>query len=351
MAIAEIFNSSNVPGNISFVYDLKQARFTYLDSELMELLKISTESTMDAFLSMLHEDDIANLKIQLDKLLNGSFKGNAEFRFKVAGNACWLRLTPYLVNTSDTQIIAGNVVDFTAQVNNLYSVQKFANKKNSILNMLSHELRGPLEISRMIAQSLGSTSTDATTIRQSENLSKILKQASDLIVDLIQREENEMVNVDLVKKRMDITAKIKEYVEELRLSEDAIQRSIKFSSSDDIVYVDLDETKFMQILNNLLTNALKFTRSGDTISFSVKDQGESVLFMVSDTGIGIPEKFHAALFEKFTPARRKGLNGEPSIGIGLSIVKTIMEWHQGTIWVESKENEGTTFYFEIPKNQ
>jgi two-component system sensor histidine kinase VicK len=76
-----------------------------------------------------------------------------------------------------------------------------------------------------------------------------------------------------------------------------------------------------------------------------------VLFTFSDTGIGIPEKFQADLFEKFTPARRKGLNGEPNIGMGLSIVKTILKWHQGSIRVDSKENEGTTFYFEVPKSE
>jgi two-component system sensor histidine kinase VicK len=345
------FSSPTPPGNTSFVYDINLGRFTYLDSELIELLKINTDSPIDAILSMVYEDDIVDLEQQLEHLLNGSFKGNAEFRVKVEGTGRWLRLTPYLVQLADDKIIAGNIVDFTAEVNNLYSIQKFANKKNSILTMLSHDLRGPLEIARMIARSFSAHSADTTTISRSKNLLKIIQQASDLINDLIQREVDETIKVDLVKSRIDIATKLKEYTDELRSSEDALQRVIRYSASAENIYIYLDEAKFVQIINNLVSNALKFTRDGDTISLSVQDQGDNVLFVFSDTGVGIPEKFHATLFEKFTPARRKGLQGEPSIGIGMSIVKTLLDWHQGTIRVESKENEGTTFYFEVPKNQ
>jgi two-component system sensor histidine kinase VicK len=67
-------------------------------------------------------------------------------------------------------------------------------------------------------------------------------------------------------------------------------------------------------------------------------------------GIGIPEKYHATLFDKFTKARRPGLRQEPSIGLGMSIIKTIIEWHQGWIWFESQEDKGSVFYVEIPKH-
>lgn len=98
-----------------------------------------------------------------------------------------------------------------------------------------------------------------------------------------------------------------------------------------------------------MTNALKFTKKQGEISLTLTDQTDSVLFTIRDNGIGTPEKFHPLIFEKFTEARRIGLNGEPTVGLGLSIVKTIVEWHRGNIWFESKENEGTTFYVEISR--
>jgi two-component system sensor histidine kinase VicK len=69
---------------------------------------------------------------------------------------------------------------------------------------------------------------------------------------------------------------------------------------------------------------------------------------ISDNGIGIPKKYHAGLFEKFTRARRPGLHEEASHGLGMSIIKSIIDWHHGQIRVESSENEGTTFYIRLP---
>ena len=112
--------------------------------------------------------------------------------------------------------------------------------------------------------------------------------------------------------------------------------------------MNLDESKFMQIINNLMTNALKFTKDDGIISLSVKEQHYSVLFTFSDNGIGIPKQFHTSIFEKFTEARRKGLKGEPTGGLGLSIVKLIVEWHKGKIWFESEEGRGVTFHFTVP---
>ncbi|RZK35204.1 MAG: ATP-binding protein, partial [Hymenobacter sp.] len=105
-----------------------------------------------------------------------------------------------------------------------------------------------------------------------------------------------------------------------------------------------------QAVNNLISNAIKFTRDGSSITLSLEERPEKVMIIVSDNGIGIPERFHAALFDKFSPAGRTGLNGEPSVGLGMSIIKTIVEWHEGRIWFESEETKGTTFYIEIAKS-
>ncbi|MGI4729025.1 MAG: sensor histidine kinase [Janthinobacterium lividum] len=74
------------------------------------------------------------------------------------------------------------------------------------------------------------------------------------------------------------------------------------------------------------------------------------MIMIADTGIGIPQKFHSGLFDKFNNARRTGLKGEPSVGVGMSIIKTIIDWHEGKIWFESEENKGSKFFIEIKKS-
>ena len=92
----------------------------------------------------------------------------------------------------------------------------------------------------------------------------------------------------------------------------------------------------MQVINNLISNSIKFTPDGGEITVSLEEKENTVLITVADTGIGIPEKYHDTLFDKFTRARRPGIKGEPSVGLGMSIIKTIVEWHQGTIWFESQ---------------
>lgn len=105
----------------------------------------------------------------------------------------------------------------------------------------------------------------------------------------------------------------------------------------------------MQVINNLLSNAVKFTKDGGKINVAVEDQIQSVLIKIADNGIGIPKQFHNTLFEKFSTARRPGLKGEQSTGLGMSIIKIIVEWHEGKIWFESEEQKGSVFFIELPK--
>ena len=109
----------------------------------------------------------------------------------------------------------------------------------------------------------------------------------------------------------------------------------------------LHPKKFGRVLANLLGNALKFTPAGGTITVGLREQDGKPLLTVQDTGIGIPGKLHGNLFDKFNPTRRAGLHGETTTGLGLFIAKQIVELHGGAIWLESREQEGTTFFIEL----
>ena len=101
---------------------------------------------------------------------------------------------------------------------------------------------------------------------------------------------------------------------------------------------------------NLVSNALKFTPDAGYVSVVVEPAPGSVRIHVRDNGVGIPLDLQSLLFEPFTKARRPGLRGEPTTGLGLVLCKTIVEWHHGTIEVVSIEGEGTTFTVEIPQS-
>lgn len=344
------FNLSETPANISFLYDLSADRFVYVDEYLAHLLKKDLINLQpDNLFSYFYDDDLVYLRNRFNDLIEETFSGSVVFRLRVNTDELWVRLTPFLIRTSEEFLIAGNVSNITDEIHNADAVGRYANKKNSILNILSHDLRGPLGIAEAISQALQKESADPRFLKSIQAISGIIKQSMSLIADLIERELVETIDVELFKRRIDLVIKIKEYIDECRRSESITKRSFHLSCSQEEIYIDLDEAKFMQVLNNLMSNALKFTKDGSTISITIQEQADSVLITFSDNGIGIPQTFHAGLFEKFTEARRRGLKGEPTLGLGLFLVKTIIEWHNGNIWFESKENEGTTFYIEIPK--
>ncbi|WP_230145323.1 MULTISPECIES: sensor histidine kinase KdpD [unclassified Pedobacter] len=131
--------------------------------------------------------------------------------------------------------------------------------------------------------------------------------------------------------------------------QDGLQITFSCRSSKERIFAEIDEDKFMQVINNLISNSLKFTPKNGNIDVYLTESKKQILITVADNGIGIPKEYHATLFEKFTNARRNGLNGEQSTGLGMSIIKTIVEWHKGKIWFDSEENKGTKFYIELPK--
>ena len=107
----------------------------------------------------------------------------------------------------------------------------------------------------------------------------------------------------------------------------------------------------IRVINNLLGNALKFSREGGVINLVLTESKSSVKLEVSDTGIGIPENLIPQLFEMFTPSKRPGTAGEKSFGLGLAICKQIVEAHGGKIWVKSEVGKGSSFYVELYKTR
>ena len=182
------------------------------------------------------------------------------------------------------------------------------------------------------------------------SIERVSKKAIRLIQDFIQQEFLGSARVNLQKTRCDLVKIFETLIEEYQESENKLGQTFRFHINQANIYAELDESKFMQAINNLISNAIKFTPDGGEISIGLEGKEDKVLITVADTGIGIPKKFQAGLFDKFNDARRPGLKGEPSAGLGMSIIKTIVEWHQGKIWLDSEENKGTTFFIEIPKS-
>ena len=116
-------------------------------------------------------------------------------------------------------------------------------------------------------------------------------------------------------------------------------------------FVYADENRLIQIFTNLLNNSLKFTEKGE-IRFGVEKINDSnIQFVVSDTGIGIPEEFHKAVFERFRQAEGTRTRTHGGNGLGLSIVKNLLELMGGSVTLESEVGVGSKFRFTLPKRK
>jgi signal transduction histidine kinase len=113
-------------------------------------------------------------------------------------------------------------------------------------------------------------------------------------------------------------------------------------------WVQINHEKFQRVMDNLIGNALKFSRERSNIEIDISKKDFKIIIEVKDKGIGIPPNKLPIIFEAFTKAGRPGLNGEQSTGLGLSIVKQIVEKHNGTIEVESDEGKGSVFRVILP---
>jgi signal transduction histidine kinase len=124
--------------------------------------------------------------------------------------------------------------------------------------------------------------------------------------------------------------------------------SIKLEYNTEPVILNIDRQKMEQVLNNLITNAVKFSHKNSEVLVRITAGDQKVLSEVIDQGVGIPGKNLEHIFLPFNTASAAGTGGEKSTGLGLFIVKKIVEGHHGKIAIESTEGKGSRFFFELP---
>jgi signal transduction histidine kinase len=214
-----------------------------------------------------------------------------------------------------------------------------------VLKIVSHDLRNPLSTIAMSADLMLEIDMPAET--RAKQLA-IIKRAGDrmnrLVQDLLDVAKLEAGRMSLVRRPVDVAALLAEADEMLRPL--AAERSIGFESScgDGLPPLHADADRAQQAIGNLVGNAIKFTPKGGRIAVHAEAWGTGIRFSVRDTGAGIPPEQLTKIFGRFWQADHADRRG---IGLGLAITKAIVEAHGGKIWVESRVNEGTVFYFTL----
>lgn len=264
----------------------------------------------------------------------------------------WLEGHTWLATASNGQaLICGNLQDVTAEQEYLRNAEKYMAKKNTTLEILSHDLAGPFTMLQQLAGYI----EEKIQPLQDPQVQKLIRVMRDtcrdsvnLIRDFVDGEFMDSANVELKRSRVDLANGLAQVVETYQQGEHLVAKQFDFRSSHPAVYVEIDNNKFLQVINNLISNAIKFTHDGGRIAVGLHQHSDHVLVTVADDGIGIPAQVQPMLFDRFTMARRPGLRGEKTTGLGMSLIQTLVRLHDGAIWFESKENCGSTFYIKLP---
>jgi len=232
----------------------------------------------------------------------------------------------------------------------LEEVGKISKRKSDFISSVSHELRTPLTSIKGYAAILLAGKLGAVPDEIKNRLEKINRHSDELVHmvnDLldISRIESGKVNMNLEKLELNYIA---DKVADL-LSEQLKTKNITFSSNipDDCRNIMADRSQIERVFINLVGNALKFTPENGKISIGAHRSGRAIQIDVTDNGFGIPEDAQGKLFEEFFRVENAINQEVKGTGLGLALVKHIIEAHQGRIWVKSKLSEGSTFSFTL----
>ncbi len=229
--------------------------------------------------------------------------------------------------------------------------KKVERMKDEFISTVSHELRTPMTIIREGVSQVLDGILGPTTQEMDQILGIALEgidRLTRIINDLLDISKLEAGKVELRREHLDL-ARVVEHVRQSftpHLQKHGLKFETVFSSPEIHCYADHD--KVIQVLTNLIGNALKFTQHGE-IRIELVESSTEITTCVKDTGCGISEDDLKSVFQKFQQFGRTAGPGEKGTGLGLAISKGLIELHRGRVWVTSRPGQGSCFYFSLPK--
>lgn len=223
-------------------------------------------------------------------------------------------------------------------------------RKDEFLATIAHELRNPLAPIRNSLEVMKRSDGNAQLIEQSRiTMERQLGQLIRLVDDLIDASRITQNKLELRRERINIASIIDHAVEASRPLIDRSKQILSVSLPSEPIYLNADSVRLTQVFNNLLTNACKYTEFGGRIWLTVTRMGDDVVTTVRDTGIGIPPDMLDQIFELFTQVDRSLERTQSGLGIGLTVVKRLVEMHDGTVTaVSAGRGQGSEFIVRIP---
>jgi signal transduction histidine kinase/DNA-binding response OmpR family regulator len=230
------------------------------------------------------------------------------------------------------------------------NIQENDRRKNEFLAMLAHELRNPLAPIRSACDILGSVAhRDGDLLWVQEVISRQLQHLVRLVDDLLDISRITRGKITLQKQTVDVADVISRAVETSRPLVEARGHELCVEVGADPLHVMADPIRLAQVVGNLLNNAAKYTEPGGKICVSGERSGEQIVIRVRDSGIGIPATMLGSVFDLFTQVERSLDRSQGGLGIGLTLVRSLVELHGGAVEAHSAgPGQGSEFVVSLP---
>ena len=339
----------------SFAWDFTDVSASFWSDEMFELCGLKPHPGkppfVDTIVSTIHDKDRDEAKINWDKVLHQPGAFNFMFRtVALTGQVRYLRVqgTTTFGPSRTLKLIQGVAQDITKEV----EVDK---AKTEFVSLASHQLKTPLTAIKWISEALGSGSPGTLTPQQADYVHKLHDENQrmiDMVNDLLNVSRIELGTLALQLTDVDVLELMRGVIDEQQHTADEKKVSIKLTSSPSLPHLTAaDRNLARMVLQNLLSNAIKYTPAGGQVSCDLSLSGvqrEAVFVRVTDTGIGIPKTEQSRVFERLHRASNARNLVPDGTGLGLYLLKTIVDRAGGSVTFESIEGKGTTFYVSLP---
>lgn len=341
---------------------LKSVFYTSSVEKIMGYTQIDFIKDPKLFLKIILPDDFAYVKKKYRNIIQSSVRNSEELEFRIInkkGNVVWIRNKIKLIRDQEkvVQKIFGLVSDISLRKKaeedlkkSTEALVKLNETKDRFISIISHDLRTPFT-SILGFTDLLLSDNELSDVEKTQYVKFIQESAQSmfsLVNSLLDWTRLQTGRMKFEPEKTDAKNIVDKSLRSLAGM--AMQKGITLKNTLEDVIVFADDNLLLQVFNNIISNSIKFTASGGSITVSAVPYvlNRSYEFSIKDTGIGIKEENLSKLFNVDTKFTTEGTAGEKGTGLGLSLCKEIIEKHNGKIWVESVYGEGSDFKFTLP---
>lgn len=303
------------------------------NKSILDILNIRDKYTIRELLENQNEIILDELDTNRDQILNANF--------------------------SLIQRRSGSIIGIVCVLHDITEQQRIDRERRQFVSNVSHELRTPLTSMRSYIEALNEGAWQDPEIAPAflkvtqEETDRMIRMINDLLslsrMDLGKVElDLELVNLNelfnYILNRFDMMLE-KDNNDTREVTKNY---TIKRDFTDKTLWVEVDTDKIIQVVDNIMNNAIKYSPDGGVITCRLLETHNHVIMSISDQGLGMPKKELAHIFERFYRVDKARSRAQGGTGLGLAISKEVIELHHGRIWVDSTEGKGSTFYISLP---